>query len=270
MGRLTVLAGSGGLVPEVVEAARALGHDVQILPFVQRADLGLQDTPPYDLLDLQRVEFAIKSFRTSLVTLAGGLRISDDVRMKYGQFAGGSGGGGKPMGDIALSMLSAVVKARTGAKLVGTHEIAPQILAPSGLFAGPALSTDLLDSARFAMKTARNIGALDIGQAVVVSGGRIISVEDISGTDALLARVATYRAEGQISGGREAPLVLAKASKPKQPLFVDLPAVGPETVANAERAGISAIAVEAKRTVLIDRPALRRAADAAGITIIGL
>ncbi len=268
MGRLTVLAGAGGLVPEVVEAARASGHDVQIVHFVQRDDLGLAGTVPYDLLDLQRVEDAIKSFRTSLVTLAGAVRISDEVRMKYGQFAGGDGG--RPMGDIALSMLSAVIKSRTGAKLVATQDIAPQILAPAGLFAGPPLDKELTKAARFAMKTARSVGALDVGQAVVVTGERVVSVEDIAGTDALLSRIADYRDRGFVAGSRAAPLILAKAAKPKQPLFVDLPAVGPLTVANAERAGVTVIVVEARRTVLIERPALRDAADSAAITIIGL
>lgn len=268
MGRLTVLAGSGGLVPEVVEAARALGHEVQVLPFVARSDLGLDGTLPYDLADLQRVELAIKGFRTSHLTLAGGLDISDAARVRFAGFAGG--GGNKPMGDIALSMLAGVVKARTGAKLVGAHEIAPGILIQSGKFAGPDIGAQALACARFALKVARGVGALDIGQAAVVSGERIISVEDIAGTDALLERVAAYRAAGQITGGADSPLVLGKAAKPKQPVFVDLPAIGPATIANAERAGVSIIALQAGKTILIDRSGIRGAADAAGITVLGL
>jgi DUF1009 family protein len=121
--------------------------------------------------------------------------------------------------------------------------------------------------ARFALETARAIGALDIGQAAVVSAGRVIAVEDIAGTDALLRRVAGYRNEGL---GPEVRLVLAKALKPQQSRLADRPAIGPDTIANAAAAGISAIAVEAGGAIVIGRAAVEAAAIAAGISVIGI
>jgi UDP-2,3-diacylglucosamine hydrolase len=127
-----------------------------------------------------------------------------------------------------------------------------------------------LTSSRPAPPAARQVGAMDLGQAAVVAGARVVAVEDVAGNDDLLARVARYRAAGLIGDGTEVPVVLAKASKPQQPLFVDLPAIGPETVTGAADAGISVIAVEAGRTLLLERGRLVEAANRHGIAIVGL
>jgi len=103
----------------------------------------------------------------------------------------------------------------------------------------------------------------------VVSGNRPIVAEDAGGTDALLARAAALRAAG-LAGNSGAPLILAKARKPKQPSFVDLPAIGAQTVSGAAEAGISVIVLEARGTLLIDRPAIEREAAARKVTIVGL
>ena len=97
---------------------------------------------------------------------------------------------------------------------------------------------------------ARAIGRLDLGQAVVVSGDRPIAAEDAGGTDALLQRVAQLRELGHFGDGA-APLILAKALKPRQPKFVDLPTIGPETIVKAAEAGIAAVIVEAKRSLVL-------------------
>src|SRR5690606_32635664 len=109
----------------------------------------------------------------------------------------------------------------------------------------------------------------DLGQAVVVAGRRAVALEDIGGTDSLLRRVGRYRLLGLVTGGRS-PLVLAKAAKPDQPHFIDLPAIGPVTAARAKRAGIRLIAVQAGATILIERGKLAAAADTAGLPILGL
>ena len=125
------------------------------------------------------------------------------------------------------------------------------------------------DAALYALGLARQAGSLDLGQAVVVAGRRAIAAEDIAGTDALLARVRRFRRLG-LSADGASPLVLAKCAKPEQPLYVDLPAIGPVTIAKARRAGIGTIALQAGATLLIQRQRLLAAADAAGITVLGI
>ena len=92
------------------------------------------------------------------------------------------------------------------------------------------------------------LGPFDIGQAVVVIDGHVVAVEDIEGTDGLLARVARLREEGRIRAktGRG---VLVKAPKSGQDLRFDLPTVGPRTIEGVAKAGLAGIAIIAGNTI---------------------
>jgi DUF1009 family protein len=154
----------------------------------------------------------------------------------------------------------------TGADLLDLDKLVPELMAPEGAIAGPPLSAELRGVAEYAFAQARAAGALDLCQAVVASGRRLVAAEDIGGTDLLLDRVAAFRDRGLVAAG----MVLAKASKPGQPAFFDLPAVGPMTVRRAAEAGIAAIVVEANRTLLLDRAMLAISATDLGISVLGL
>jgi DUF1009 family protein len=157
---------------------------------------------------------------------------------------------------------------RTGATLVGIHEVAPELIAPDGAIAGPALTAADRENARSALLKARELGWKDVGQAVVVSPEGRCEAEDAKGTDALLSRVAAQRAG--LAASPAHGWILAKALKPRQPLSMDIPVIGPATVENARRAGISVIALQAGGAVIVERPAVEKAAAAAGISVIGL
>lgn len=264
-GRLSLIAGSGALVPEVVAAAQRGGLDVQILSLSRRPRT--RDTLSVKLDDPDGVVAAIRTFGATMVAMAGGLQLSDADREGLARFLGAPDGAA--LGDGALSLLAGKLTEMTGARVVGVHEIAPELLAPEGLIAGPEPGLALRDIAAFALTLARKSGHIDLGQGVVVSGRRAIATEDIAGTDALLKRVRNYRLFGIVADSG-APLVLAKAAKPGQPHFVDLPAIGPVTIPRARRAGLGAIAVEAGATVLIQREKLIAAANAARLPVLGL
>ena len=264
--RLSVIAGTGALVPEVVAAARAKGWAVQVLMLTRRSDLGGIPAVRFDPGEPQQTVAAIRDFGSTLLTMAGAVRLSDRHREGLARFAGIAG---PSRGDTGMSAMSALITERTGARLVGVHEIAPDLLAPVGPIAGPAAPADLVAGAEHAVSLARRAGRLDLGQGLVVSGMRPVASEDVGGPAALLWRVWLYRLRGLIADG-ESRLVLAKASKPDQPRAIDLPAIGPATVKHARRAGIAVIAVEAGGTLLIDRPRLFAAAGSAGIPIIGV
>ncbi len=263
--RLSLIAGSGALVREVLEAAQARGYEVQVLS-VARA-LPRRDRVPIKLSDPESVVDAIRRFGATMVAMAGGVRLNDAARERFARFLGARDA--VALGDAGLSMLARRLAEMTGARIVGVQEIAPELLAPDGLIGGPAPDSQLSESAAFALGLAKRSGMIDLGQGVVVSGLRPIASEDIAGTDALLKRVQTYRAFGLMADATS-PLVLAKAAKPAQPDFVDLPAIGPVTVAKAKRAGIRAIVVEAGVTLVIERSKLAAAADAARISVLGL
>jgi DUF1009 family protein len=113
------------------------------------------------------------------------------------------------------------------------------------------------------------LSPFDIGQATIVIDGHVVAVEDIEGTDALLARVARLRKEGRIraSAMRGA---LVKTPKSGQDLRFDLPTIGPRTIEGATAAGLAGIAAVAGNTIVVEAQAMIEAADAAGLFVTGL
>jgi DUF1009 family protein len=108
------------------------------------------------------------------------------------------------------------------------------------------------------------IGSLDIGQAAIAIGRRVVALEGVEGTDAMLQRVADLRHAKRINrkGG-----VLVKCAKPQQEVRADLPAIGVSTVENAVKAGLKGIAIEARRTLILGYGETVAAADKAGLFI---
>jgi len=113
------------------------------------------------------------------------------------------------------------------------------------------------------------LSPFDIGQAAVVIDGHVVGVEDIEGTDSLLARVARLRGEGRIraKAGRG---VLVKAPKRTQDLRFDLPTIGPRTIEGLVKAQLAGLAVVAGNTVVVEPQTMIEAADAAGLFVTGL
>jgi DUF1009 family protein len=267
--RVTLVAGRGELVPYVADAVSLHGDTLQVVDLVGRPAIAADEMLHETLANATSLVRAIKAFGPSHLVLAGGVHITDTDRkglVKAFGLAGRIAGG---LGDVGLAGIILLYCKAQGYKLVGAHEVAPDLLAPDGHIAGPPLTADLATIAASAMKVAKAVGAIDLGQSVVVSAHRPIAAEDAGGTDGLLARVAQLRAEGLVGEGR-GPLVLAKARKPKQPSFVDLPAIGVQTIVGASDAGISVVVVEAKASLLLDRAAIGREAAARGITVVGL
>jgi UDP-2,3-diacylglucosamine hydrolase len=170
--------------------------------------------------------------------------------------------------DHLLSGIGRIFE-QEGFRMVGIRDVAPDILMPEGAIArampDPAATADI-ERGRDVL---RALGPFDIGQAVVVIGGHVVAVEDIEGTDGLLARVARLREAGRIraSHGRG---VLVKAPKSGQDLRFDLPTVGPTTVEGVAKAGLAGMAVIAGNTIAADSQGMITAADKAGLFIQGL
>jgi DUF1009 family protein len=114
---------------------------------------------------------------------------------------------------------------------------------------------------RYGYRVAKEIGRWDIGQCVVVRGEAVLAVEGIEGTD------QTIRRAGALANGE---IVVVKVCKPTQDLRFDLPAVGPGTVRALVEARGSVLAVEAERTVMLEREEMIAAADAAGVVVVGV
>jgi DUF1009 family protein len=155
-----------------------------------------------------------------------------------------------------------------GFRLLGAHEVAPDILVPEGaLGAHQPGEIDRADIAR-GLSLLHAIGPYDVGQAAVISNNHVLAVEASEGTDGMLARVAELRRGGRIRSQKGG--VLVKAPKPGQDRRFDLPSIGPRTIENAAAAGLSGIAVIAGGTIVAEPEAVISTADKAGLFVIGM
>ena len=169
--------------------------------------------------------------------------------------------------DAALRAIATALEGE-GVKIISPMPLLPGLVAPKGPVGKRKLSADQRRDVEVGLQAARALGALDLGQTVVVKRGVVLAVEAVEGTDACIARGGALARGGRSSGGG-GPVVV-KVVKPGQDLRFDLPAVGPGTVAALRAAGCSALALEAGQTVLIDRELLVAAADDAGLAIEGV
>jgi DUF1009 family protein len=262
--KFCLIAGSGDLVTQIVRAAVQRGIDLHVLSLNGRIDLPGVAVTDFAPGQLDAVFATIRRLALTRVLLAG--YVSQETWQALQDHPALGFMPGAVVGTAELARrFEDVLPGLTGASLIGIHDVAPELLAPDGNIAGPLLSPEAEASARSALLRARELGWRDIGQAVVVSPAGELEAEDALGTDALLSRIAAQR-----SGHAESGWILAKALKPQQPLSMDIPVIGPATVENARRAGISVIAVEAGGAVIVDRHLVEKAAVAAGISVVGL
>jgi UDP-2,3-diacylglucosamine hydrolase len=170
--------------------------------------------------------------------------------------------------DHLLSGIGSILE-QDGFRMVGIKDVAPDLLMPEGCLTRKAPDENAAADIARGRDVLGALSPFDIGQATVVIDGHVVGVEDIEGTDGLLARVARLRAEGRIRA-RTAQGVLVKAPKSGQDLRFDLPTIGPRTVEGAAAAKLAGIAIVAANTVVVEPQAVIEAADAAGLFVTGL
>jgi len=152
---------------------------------------------------------------------------------------------------------------KRGFKILGIEEVVPDMLFQEGIYGKIKPSKEDMSDIERGWTVAKAIGAVDVGQAVVVQEGLVLAMEAIEGTDMMLSRAAALRKAGKKP-------VMVKVLKPGQDMRVDLPAIGLQTMDLFIKYGIGGIAVEAGGILLIEKDAVIKKADENGIFIIGL
>ena len=148
-----------------------------------------------------------------------------------------------------------------GFSVIGPGDLAPGLLPGPGLLAGRITPRDEADATR-AAAIVLALGLVDVGQGAVVQQGLCLAVEALPGTDAMLAGIAAMSQRPDPARGLG---LLLKAPKPGQDRRIDLPTIGPATVAAVARAGLGGIALAAHGTILLDRAATIAACERAGL-----
>ena len=170
--------------------------------------------------------------------------------------------------DHLLSGVGRILE-RNGFRMVGIKDVAPDLLMPQGCLTRKSPDPNAAADIAKGCDVLRALSPFDIGQAAVVIDGHVVGVEDIEGTDGLLARVARLRSEGRIRA-RAGSGVLVKAPKSGQDLRFDLPTTGPRTIEGAAAAQLAGIAIIAGNTIVVEPQTMIAAADAAGLFVIGM
>jgi DUF1009 family protein len=193
-----------------------------------------------------------------------------DIRLDWGSlrlipaFVAGLRGG-----DDHLLSTTAGFFEKSGFRLLGIKDVAPDLLMPQGTLTRAAPDAAALADIARGQDFLRAISSFDVGQAAVVIDNHVVATEDIGGTDSLLARVARLRDEGRLRA-KHGRGVLVKGPKAGQDLRFDLPALGPLTVAGVAGAGLAGIAIAAGYSVVAEPQAMIEAADKAGVFVTGV
>lgn len=274
--RVAVVAGSGRLPVNVAAGLKAAGHPPFVI--IASGEAGeIEELKTYDHITLELESMTglrslLRRERITHVVLAGGmgrrprltkLRPSLELLTMLPRIVSVVGKGD----DAVLKALVALIE-EGGPKVVGAHQIVPDLLAGDGVMTrAKPTAADRKDIAA-AFAAAKAIGALDIGQAAVAIGGRAIALEGVEGTDGLLARTRELRSHGRLAGKKRG--VIVKCAKPGQELRADMPTIGPLTVSAAYKAGLAGIGVEAGRSLILDYEAVCADANALGLFVVGL
>jgi DUF1009 family protein len=147
-----------------------------------------------------------------------------------------------------------------GVELLPATTFLEHLLAPEGHIAGPKLKEREEDDIAFGFSIARQLSALNVGQTIVVKNGTVLAVEAFEGTNEAIRRGGSL--------GRKNAIVI-KVTKPNQDMRFDVPVIGTETLRVASEAKVRVIALEAGRTLLLEKSALAALAEKEKITLVG-
>jgi DUF1009 family protein len=274
IGPVVILAGSGRLPSLLADCLRRRGQEHRTLAFRGFAAAATRSRADavVDLLDVRGTMERLAGWGPSAVALAGAVQ-----RPQVSAFLNAFSAFRNrrelaeliERGDDQLLRAAVGLIEEQGHRIVGVHDLAPELLARAGPLGAVRPDAENERAVEIGFAVLADLAPYDIGQAVIVSGERVLALEGPEGTDRMLARARSFRrlwARSRIPPGG----ALVKAAKHGQDLRIDLPAIGPRTVANAHRAGLRGIAVAAGTTLVLDEEEVAREADRLGLFILGV
>ncbi len=162
--------------------------------------------------------------------------------------------------DVILKAIMGELE-REGINVIDTASFSPHLLTPEGVMTSRTPSKNEEKEIEYGWKIAKEIGRLDIGQTVVVKSLAVMAVEAIEGTDDAILRGGKWAGEGAI---------IVKVSKPQQDMKLDVPVVGTDTLEAMIKVKAGVLALEAHKSIIINRKRFLSVADRAGISVIGM
>ena len=276
---LGLIAGNGRFPFLLLDAARAHGREVVVAAIKEETDPEINARAAADpgirvhWLSLGELSRLIDTFRREGVTeavMAGQIKhkqIFSSIRPDW------------RLAKLLLNLrtrntdmlLGAVAKvlADEGIELIPSTAYLEPLLAQPGVLTARAPSEQEQRDIDYGRHVASALAAFDLGQTVVIAAQACVAIEAMEGTDAAIERAGVLmRSLGDPSSTLDRSLTVVKAAKPRQDMRFDVPVVGVATIRTMRAAGATCLALEAHRTLIFDRDAVRAEADAAGIAVV--
>lgn len=265
-GPLGLIAGNGRFPFLVAEAARRGGRRVVLIKLKEETDEGLEalvdETHEVSLGQLGSCIAALRKAGAREAIMAG--------QVRHRQIFAGIVPDLTLMGVLARlafkntdSLIGGVADAleREGIRLMSSVELLRDQLADEGAMSGNKPSPDERKVIEYGVRIATELGRLDLGQTVVVKDRAVVALEAMEGTDEAIARGARIAGPG---------VVVVKMAKPRQDMRFDVPVVGERTLQSLRDAKAAVLAVEAGKTLLLDKPAFLASAKEMGLVVVGV
>jgi DUF1009 family protein len=265
-----LIAGNGSFPFLVLRAARKMGHQVAVVAIEGEAFPELEalarevGTRAFQWVPLGQLGACIAALRGAGVAqavMAGQVKHvklftdvmpDDTMRSVLGRLQANNT-------DALISAVAGALS-QAGVTLMDSTAFLADLVAPVGVLTRATPSDAMLADFDFGYRVADAVAGLDIGQTIVVRNRAVVAVEAMEGTDAAIRRAGT------LAGGGAR---VVKVAKPAQDMRFDVPVVGAATVEVMREAGADALSIDAGRTLILDGEAFVRAANAAGIVVVG-
>ncbi len=267
--KVGLIAGNGRFPFLVLDAARTLGHDVTVVAIKEETFPEIEATAGERGADVHWISLGQLGACIKVLQEAGASRAVMAGQVKHTKIFGGIVPDRTFLAALARltsrntdGLIGAVagVLADHGIELLDSTAFLTPLLARAGVLTARPPSAEEARDVEFGRRMADALAGHDIGQTVVVKDQAVVAVEAMEGTDETIARA------GRLAGPGTR---IVKVAKPGQDMRFDVPVVGVATIEAMRAAGATTLSIDAGRTLLVDGDAVRKAADAAGIAIVG-
>ena len=265
--RIALIAGNGNFPILFAKAARDKGVEVISIGINEETSKDLEQyvNKMYWLGvgDLEKLFHILISEQLTSAVMAGQVRhnLLFDKSIKLDKSMAGLLSAVKDKKTDSLIGAIAAMLASSGIRLIDSTTFLSDLLPEEGLLTDTPLADTILKDIEFGKEIAKSIAGLDIGQTVVVKDKAVLAIESIEGTDEAIKRGAYYGKDG---------VVIVKVSKPDQDMRFDIPIIGPDTIKLLKEVKAACIAIEAKKTLIIDKEKTVGLANEARVAIIAI
>lgn len=266
--RLGIIAGGGSLPQQLVVSCKAQGIDVFLVCFDGYTSTDLPKENPHIWTRLGAVGKIINYFKghnVHDVVMIGHIKRPSltDVSPDLKGLQILSRIGFKALGDNSLLSLLKNELETEGLRVRAVQDFCDNLLVGEGPIGSLGYESDEQETIDLGLRASQALGALDIGQSVVVQNGVVVAVEAKEGTDALIKRCS------ELLDGRRGG-ILVKTCKPQQDKSLDLPTIGLDTIRNAHNVGLCGIILHAHNVIIPDIKTVAEYADRYKIFVVGV